>query len=212
MYGPLNIPNALKRDALPAPAPQPQMHVTAAFEVPAALATPPEDDMETPQERVARLSQLVKAYTLAQAHGLPSFAAGLAEDAAFQASGSFWEFSERIVTAAMRRVYRPDGLEALLVQLGERSVGPKVLDKVRAALDRYAPIEGKPLTDTPLLKRIRCVPPVCLKAARDVMLHACVCHRNETVFTCLFRSDLVHCSTGSCQAHEMPSECHVSAA
>ena len=127
------------------------------FTSPAALAPPAADASETLPEAVARLAQLVKAHALSQSHGLPALAAALPDAPGFDASKSFCEFSERVVAAAVQRVYRPDGLKALLTQLGVGEVGPKVLAMVRAALHEYAPVADKAAAATPLLKRIRCV-------------------------------------------------------
>jgi hypothetical protein len=159
VYGSLNIPRALARDSRSHATAPPPADAPFKFEVPAALAAPAGDarELETPAERVPRLTQLVKAYTLAQAHTLPAFAAALPADGGFEASESFWQFSERILAAAMRRLYRPEGVEALLAQLGEREVDKKMLAQVHMALSKYAPEDVKPPMATPLLERIRCV-------------------------------------------------------
>ena len=157
VYGALNVPRALNRHATPAATATPQSQNNVMFTVPAALAPPAANASETLPEEVARLAQLVKAHALSQSHALPAFAAALPDTPGFDASESFWEFSERIVAAAVQRFYRPDGLQGLLMQLGVGEVGPKVLAMVRAALHEYAPAADKAAAATPLLKRIRCV-------------------------------------------------------
>ena len=152
VWGDPNIPHALQRSKQLPASWQAQVPDRPDFDIMPSLYQPVEE--QPFNERIDRLTNLMLHHLLAQSTGLPAFAYELSLNASEEHCESFLEFADRLVTAALRRVYRPSMLMTSLQALGEQPVAADIA-AVKARLARYAG-EEQLVRRTPLLKQIRC--------------------------------------------------------
>ena len=108
--------------------------------------------------KAERLALKVKCKLLGDTDGLPALALSMSQNAAFEASLSFTDFSERIILATMQERYDATNLHATLTAM-EPGVTDEDVARVRHLLEQYeAKKQEVHACPTPRLKQIRCVP------------------------------------------------------
>jgi hypothetical protein len=176
VYGIHGVPAALHQGPSPsAPhAPWLRPHTTSTLNATTTLKNGAATKAH-PAATAKRLAGKVKSHLLSQARGLPAHAHRLALDPAFDGGASFNVFSERIITASMQKMYKPDDVGCLLQEVGEEATEADV-ENAKTLLRQYDGGVDRVEVNAPRVTgQIRCERTV----SAPVCMHGCQQHARQ---------------------------------